>query len=358
MGKIKLFLGGILLFLSVSCIARIENSEDTIILSRNYAYEDTSYFKDLDVFLGDRKDSLSFFCIGEMHDMEGNYYTNFDLFKYLNRRFGFNSILLEGGSVFTYYINEFLNSGDSGLYRVCVNMLFTQKNEMADYFHLLKRLNDDTVNSVKIKFYSIDPSCFTYPAITLIHEICKKHYNMPLILNKPINQLNKFEEVGLYGDRNIRKLTNSLWHSVNQYDTSWRDFLDKDFDLFQKVLSELYFSEITERNAPRELRENIMLSNFKKLVLQLPEAKFMLQMGANHTTIAPKYFNKKYLWESFLYKSILAGVVNRYELISLRLYTNRLNTEQTNQSLKSEVVIYPIYERKMLYDGEIINDIR
>lgn len=344
-------------------------STDSVTIMGNYDIIDTSYFKSLDSFFYgyNNFDKIKIFCLGEWHGQLQNYNIFINLFKYLNSRYNYKNIFLESGTAVAHYYNNYVLGYDSVL-----NFIEYDKG---DYFKPFKEANLNILNSLKeinktksdfdkIRFYSIDPACFTYTSLKFLYKTIEKQNQIPEFICDFKNQINNHS----YNDREIRKLIKKLNKSIFKDSIKWKCCLSNDFMLFRKVICELYFSVIIYNKLSHskflQLREAMILENFKSKINI--EGKSFFQFGLSHFSI-PISKTKRKKEIMFLESALNNRIITRKDYIAITIIYNKYfnpsyylyKDEIKNKEPKYKFVNYlneksSYFDSERSYDGAIL----
>lgn len=341
----------------------INKSADSTIIYGDYVLSDTSYFKSLDSFFYgyNHFENVKIFCLGEWHGQIQNYNVFINLFKYLNFRYNYKNIFLESGSAVAHYYNNYILGYDSVL-----NFIEYDKG---DYFKPFKEANFNILNSLKeinrtksdfdkIRFYSIDPACFTYTSLKFLNKTIEKQsqIQIPEFIYDFKNQINNHSD----NEREIRKLIKKLNKSIFKDSIKWKGFFPNDFILFKKVICELYFSEIIYNKLSHskflQLREAMILENFKNKINI--EGKSFFQFGLSHFSI-PISKRKRKKEIMFLESALNNRIISREDYLALTIIYNKYfnpayylyKDEIKNKEPKYKFVNY-LNERSSYFDSE------
>lgn len=254
--------------------------------------EDNDYFDDLNILLPDLEGKSIFFT-AEIHGNSANDKLRMKFLKFLKHHTNFKYYLEELPFSTAYYINMFLDSGDTTIldkaFKPFKGAYFWNKslyNHWIDLYDFNNRLKPED----KIKVIGVDLELSSTGYLYMYDIIPQEQAPEKILdtINLIKSELYNFDSSS-YSYEEIKTLSENIKNDVEANTEVYKEYLGEDFLGFNHVnnnvlyLLEALESRKTSSNGWNNTRDYYIYENFKIIEETLPEGKFYGQWGMQHT---------------------------------------------------------------------------
>lgn len=273
------------------------NSQDRSVLNlaNDNDYATFSIFDSIGI------EDYNLFFTGEDHRYPlSNSDIELKMFKYLHKRVGVRTYLLEFGEGMAYFINKYISQGDS-------NAKIVLKNNLSKtYFRLftgLKNFNDSLPATEKITAIGIDIDREPTYAVSYLEQFLPNNFEnvddsikIHLEALKAISEYYKTKSDGwnakeeIFDGKEYLSIDKTITLFIKNFEANkekYNSLLGDNYTDFSKAivwLNEYFYWKSLSSSAQQYLfRENFMANNLKKLFSSQPNIKAYGQFGRCHT---------------------------------------------------------------------------
>lgn len=292
------------------------------------------------------------FLSGETHTLEKSRKFEQDIFTYLNKKAGVNNIIEETGFCSALLLNEYIETGNKTYLRIYMDQL---KGTMAytrgtyEFYKWLYKYNLELDKNSKIKIYGMDIEQDSLTAIKGIKTLIDKNKSVPKSLEKAMD---------LIEEDNIKAIK-YLKLAYDEYKEECKEYFGDEFIYFENGIKNLYPDE-----SGSDMRDKIMMNNFKFVYSLNKGEKFFGQFGSEH--IYQNHMNSDFVSEEevrfgTLINSNTSPVKNKvYSLLCV--YENKEGNSPSSNSfdysliknIKVDTFIELTQENSPFYDKEYL----
>ena len=234
---------------------------------------------------------------GEMHAIDKNSKLELKIIKYLQKEIGLKYILDEAGYSNTYFINQYLETGDEEILKKSFSYVkgtVGHNQDSYDFYKDLYGFNKNLKDEDKLSVIGIDIEHNASSSYNYLLDVIEK-YN---ISNDKLNLLLSTLKKILSGDNqidNLQKQIQLVLSDINSNYKHYESILGKDLFGFKLVLENINTKIETDldRTNNSDIRENQIYKNFKSIDSVLDDAKYFGQFGAYHV-IQDAYKHKSF----------------------------------------------------------------
>lgn len=250
------------------------------------------------------------FVVGENHHFsKSNAKFQLKLFKYLHKKAGVNTLLLEFGHSRGWLVNKYIATGDTNLLNILDQYSFASYTR---FYKGLREYQEEIGNTDSIHVAGIDVERFHGLSLRILDELLPKEKDIPdkiRVTVESIHGLSAYNDHLYRQQEDARKLrlmhkkdrqaTYDLEHSIeeiinsfNQYQSEFESYLGDNFEIFYEIIKDLEdkatYNEYVKKGMIQQytFREDYMYRKFMQLYEQDTTRKFMMQFGRCHATLS------------------------------------------------------------------------
>ncbi len=277
---------------------------------------------------------------GEIHGIKSNYEMKLALIKYIKQKNNFKYLLAELPYSVTYYINNYLETGDiSILDNLPVSSRYTMFPSYEDFYQweLLYDFNQSLPEAERILVLGIDLESDMFLAFSLINDILAKKdisnnmENIVSLIDESISLINQ----SLQNKYKAVENCNIILQDIEKNRDIYKDFLSDDLVVIENVIRNIVkYKESTSKKGDfveyNNFRDMMIYSNFEIFDNILPEGKYFGQFGFGHVL---QDFNFNVSW----FASYLNEEKSKYNNRVLSVVYNYVNCETIDRHRETEI---------------------
>lgn len=229
------------------------------------------------------------FLTGESHGFKSNSQLEMKFLKYFKAKTNFKYLLSEDSYSNTYYINQYLKSGDEEILKTVFKETegtFFWTKDRYEFFKKLYTYNQSLPKADQIEMVGVDIEHQWRTSFKFLNELLPEN-DPPKALTESIKKLESiYITTKNATDMSLVKASSqSLQDDIIQHNDAFRAYLAEDFDAFKHVNDNIlnaldaYSKSDEQWNSTRDA---YIYNNFKKLHTKLPKGKYYGQWGLNH----------------------------------------------------------------------------
>jgi hypothetical protein len=288
-------------------------------------FESDDYPTEL-MFLESDLENKVIFLTGEVHNVEANHILRMNFLKYFKEKTDFKYYLCEMPYSSSYFMNQYLESGDETLLKQIYNTSdWTQENysHWTELYEYNSRLNEDQkIHVVGIDIEHDYINSYRFLEVILPRKEVPEEIKESITLLKETYELLKSSFQNKYKAPKNAKL---LLADIEENRTVYMDYLEDDFIYFELVIQNVlngqeaykHHHDTAEWNNTRDL---MIYENFVKIDALLPPNKYFGQWGVAHIF---QHKDKDIMW----FASYLNSDESKYKDKVLSIAYNYLNCE-------------------------------
>lgn len=241
----------------------------------------------------DELDGMHIFFTGEMHGTAANYPLRMAYLKYFKEKTQFKYYLYEHSYSASYFLNQYLTSGDESL----LDLIFqshrgtdiAMSEEEVDFWKDLYVYNHTLPETDRITVVGVDVNSDIYMAYHCLRDMLQGG-DVPLEIQETQDLIDEtLDIVTQHLDQRRQPLENTrdILERMDTHRAVFEDHLGENFVPFQLVLHNVLNFEVTRKltsdwTALYQTRDQMIYENFLVLDAHLPSGKYFGQWGALH----------------------------------------------------------------------------
>ena len=289
--KFNFFFSSLLFYLTFSTKSIGQTNIKDLYIQSNYQSIEIDTKVDCNLIKYANLDDYKVFFIGEWHNLEGNDLINFQMLKYLYYKQGLRILVFEWPISIEYFLNRCIQFGDSIAYKQVLSV--SEKEYYATILMEIYSFNKTLPESERIIAKAIDRESNPNISILALKKLIPENIVIPKEL-KVLEILSNAQclEADIhslwYSMEDYKKMASTLKKSIIKEHITYKALLGENFNEFKKIVDGFYQGMHNHNKKYNDdKRELFMYNNYKDLLLEYPNAKFMGQFGKAHTSINP-----------------------------------------------------------------------
>ncbi|MFD3158707.1 hypothetical protein ACFIJ5_18005 (plasmid) [Haloimpatiens sp. FM7330] len=236
--------------------------------------------------LKDDLDKHDVFFTGEMHGVGINDELHFKFLKYFVKKAKVKNFLIEHSPCEGYFLNKYIQTGNIEFLNKFSRNVNCSKEQYEKWKGIYK-FNSILNKKDKIQVIGIDISDSDETYYYFLSSILDK-YKIPKEISKDIQSFKNLKsKMQNSSYEQMANLVGDYKKSVENNSDLYKNFLNKDFKIFEYVLDNFYYctkwNNITLKSEEFfKYREEKMYDNLKKIYSNLPKGKYYGHFGNDH----------------------------------------------------------------------------